>query len=140
MGQGDGVAGLQAASAGEVLGNKGVLLVAADFVGVPGQGGKDGERIVGLEHVQFAGGELGGGAVEKEADLPVTADGPDPGDGEGEGLGHRIEGLKGAGHEVGGGGDEEIGADAFPDPAVDGGAEAMDHDGHAKSHPDGDGV
>ena len=92
-----------------------------------------------LEDIELAGGEFGGSSVEKETDFAIAADGADSRHLQGQGLGGGVERFQGAGDKVGGGGDEKIGPDAVPDPAIDRGAETMNHDGHAESHADGDG-
>jgi hypothetical protein len=94
---------------------------------------------VDSEDVEFTGGEFGGKTIDKEADFAIGPDGKNARSGEGEGFGSWIEGFEGSGDEIGRGSDKEVGFDAFADPLVDGGTEAVDHDGDADGHGDGDG-
>ena len=84
-------------AAGEIFRNKGVIPGPAQFIGILGNFGEEGEGVVDTEDIEFAGGELGGLAVEKEADLTVAADGADARGGEGESFGFGVEGFEGAG-------------------------------------------
>jgi hypothetical protein len=94
---------------------------------------------VDSEDVEFTGGKFGGKSVEKEANFAVGTDGKNSWSSEGKRLSDGIEGFESSCDEVGGWGDKEIGFDAFADPLVDGGTEAVDHDGNADGHGDSDG-
>ena len=138
-GQGDGVIDFQLAATGKVFRNDGIIFFLAKFVRVLGQGGEKSERIVETEHIQFAGGKFGRQPIEKETDFAVGADSLDPCRGKGEGFGLGVEGFESASDEIGGGRDEEVGLNAFPNPLIHGGTKAVDHDGNADGHGDSDG-
>ena len=138
-GEGDCITGFESATAGEVFRNDAVVALLAKFVGIAREGGEKGQRIVDAKDFESAGREFGRGSIEKEANFTVGADSTNSGGGESEGFGLGIEGFESTSDQVGGGGDEEIGFDAFPDPLVDGGTKTVNHDGDADRHGDGDG-
>ena len=138
-GEGDRIAGFESATAGEVFRDDGVVALLAKFVGIARKGGEKGQRIIDAKDFESAGREFGRGSIEKEANFTVGADSTNSGGGEGEGFGLGIERFESTSDQVGGGGDEEIGFDTFPDPLVDGGTKTVNHDGDADGHGDGDG-